>query len=61
MATDANETYPTWSADGEWVAFASDRDGDMEIYAVRKDGTDLRQLTNNDDPDIEPNWLPVSP
>ena len=31
--------YPVWSADGERVAFQSDREGDQAIYWERADGT----------------------
>ena len=31
--------YPVWSADGERVAFQSDREGDLAIYWQRADGT----------------------
>ena len=35
----------SWSPDGERIAFESDVDGDMDIYTMREDGTDRRQLT----------------
>ena len=35
----------SWSPDGARIAFESDVDGDMDIYTMREDGTDLRQLT----------------
>jgi Tol biopolymer transport system component len=35
-----------YSADGQWIAFCSMRDGDPDIYVMRSDGTDVRQLTN---------------
>jgi Tol biopolymer transport system component len=38
-----------------WVAFASDRDGDREIYMMRSDGSAIVQLTNNTFMDDEPN------
>ena len=31
--------YPVWSADGRWVAFQSDREGDLGIFWQRADGT----------------------
>ena len=40
------------------IAFASDADGDMEIYSINPDGTGLRQLTTNTVSDLAPAWLP---
>jgi TolB protein len=41
--------YPSWSADGVWILFASNRGGssfdEFNIYLLRPDGTDLRKLT----------------
>ena len=40
------------------IAFTSDRDGDWEIFEMNADGTEVRQLTDNDYADIEPAWAP---
>ena len=36
---------PTWSPDGQRIAFETNREGNFEIYSVRLDGTDVRNLT----------------
>ena len=33
---------------GDRIAFGSDRNGDYEIFVMNADGTNVRQLTNND-------------
>jgi TolB protein len=53
---------PTWSADGTRIAFASDRDGDYEIYRMRArpegETNHPVQLTDNDTEDADPAWAP---
>ncbi|MBI3864000.1 MAG: PD40 domain-containing protein [Planctomycetia bacterium] len=49
---------PAWSPDGRWIAFASDRDGDIELYKVRRDGTELTRLTTEPGIDCRPRWSP---
>ena len=36
---------PVWSGDGGWIAYASDRSGTFQIYVMRADGSDERQVT----------------
>jgi Tol biopolymer transport system component len=57
---DANDFDPSWSPDGDKIAFVSFRDGsnNMEIYVMNADGTDQTRLTENDALDREPSWSP---
>jgi len=36
----------TVSPDGQWIVFTSIRSGDLELYLMRPDGSDVRQVTN---------------
>lgn len=38
------------------VAFYSERDGNAEIYSMFPDGSDLKRLTTNTFPDLDPAW-----
>ena len=40
------------------IAFASNRDGDYEIYVTAVDGNGLAKLTNNTADDFDPAWSP---
>lgn len=46
------------SASNGRIAFASDRDGDFEIFSVLPDGTGLVKLTDNTTDDDDPAWSP---
>jgi serine/threonine protein kinase len=46
------------SPDGKWIAFDSNRHGNMDIWIMAKDGTKLRQLTINLAHDWYPRWSP---
>jgi Tol biopolymer transport system component len=50
---------PVWSPDGAWLAFYSDCDGNREIYTMRSNGSDRRQLTHTSGIyNWFPNWSP---
>jgi Tol biopolymer transport system component len=46
------------SPDHEWLAFHSNRSGNQDIWLMRKDGRDLRQLTTDKADDEWPTWSP---
>ena len=52
------DTHPAWSPDGERLAFASNRDGDYEIYVLHLETGDLLQITDDDGADSHPTWSP---
>jgi len=39
---------PSWFPDGKRIAFQSDRSGRMEVWVMKADGTDARQITGAD-------------
>lgn len=51
---------PAFSPDGRRIAFASNADGNWEIYVVNSDGTGLLRLTRNPASEANPSWSPDS-
>lgn len=37
-----NNSFPQWSHDGKKLVFTSDRDGDMELYVMNADGSNVK-------------------
>ncbi|MBS1768336.1 MAG: PD40 domain-containing protein [Acidobacteria bacterium] len=54
---DALDFNPTFSADGEFVVFDSNRSGSSEIWRIRTNGKDIEQLTF-DGENTNPSFLP---
>jgi Tol biopolymer transport system component len=51
------DTAPSWSPDGQAIAFMSDRDGSgSDIYLMRPDGSDQRPITHHRATDTMPTW-----
>ena len=43
----AYDTHPVWSPDGKRIAFASNREGSMDIYLVNREGGTPKRLTTH--------------
>lgn len=41
----SEDSFPSWSHDGHWIFYASNRGGDMQVWKMRSDGSDAKQIT----------------
>lgn len=57
LDSEANETDPALSPNRQLIVFASDFDGDFDLYLIQPDGTGGRALTTNDTPERQPRWI----
>ena len=59
LTNGGNNAACSFSPDGQWIAFNSLRNNDQaDIFIMRPDGTDVRQVTNDPEPDWQPQWEP---
>ncbi len=54
----SDDQQPRWSPDGRWLAFASDRSGQSQIYLAGEDDTEPVQVTNLEGDSYSPDWSP---
>src|SRR5262249_817249 len=52
------DVLPDWSPDGDWIVF-SRIDANMQVFAVRPDGSGLTQLTDGRGDKMLPRWRPA--
>ncbi|MEJ6011401.1 amidohydrolase family protein [Novosphingobium aquae] len=54
----AFEVQPTFSPDGKWIAYVSDRTGGDNVWIARADGSGARRITEDDDGAVRtsPEW-----
>jgi dipeptidyl aminopeptidase/acylaminoacyl peptidase len=53
------ESRPSWSPDGQKLAFTTSRDGNPEIYVMNADGSGPTRLTKSSAFDNSPDWQPT--
>lgn len=54
-----NDATPVWSPDGTQIVFASDKEGNFDVYRLQVDTGQVTNLTlNNPAQDIHPSWSP---
>ncbi len=51
-----HDAQPSWSPNGQLIAFESTRRGDTDVYVVRPDGSSLKELTFSQGFDGDPAW-----
>ncbi|HEV2990625.1 MAG TPA: hypothetical protein VG759_19470, partial [Candidatus Angelobacter sp.] len=56
----SREEDPSWSPDGKWIAFVSDKSGTDQVWMAHEDGTGLKKLSEGDGEKSNIQWAPDS-
>jgi tricorn protease len=56
----ARDVYPRFSPDGKWIAFSSDRNGNLDVFIIPSEGGVAKQLTFHSADDTVLGWSPDS-
>ncbi len=54
----ARDVYPRFSPDGKWIAFSSERNGNLDVFLMPSGGGTVKQLTAHSADDAVLNWTP---
>jgi Tol biopolymer transport system component len=54
----AEDSQPAWSADGQQIAFVSNREGQYTIYVMDAQGRNSHRLTDSPQNNFSPTWSP---
>ena len=52
----ARDVYGRFSPDGKWIAFSSDREGNMDVFLIPAGGGQAKKLTNHSSDDTVVGW-----
>jgi len=55
-AMDGNEVMPRISPDGQWLAFSSNQNGNMDVYVMPMAGGNILQITHHEATDEVDSW-----
>lgn len=55
---EGSETHPTFSADGQWIAFSGQYGGNTDVYVIPAVGGEPKRLTWHPGPDVVQGWTP---
>jgi Tol biopolymer transport system component len=58
IASSREDSRGAWSPDGKWIAFNSDRSGEMNIWLESLENGSSRELTKGPGGDFQSNWSP---
>ncbi|HEY8187875.1 MAG TPA: S41 family peptidase [Pyrinomonadaceae bacterium] len=56
----ARDVYGRFSPDGKWIAFSSDRNGNLDVFVIPANGGTAKQLTTHSADDTVLGWSPDS-
>ncbi len=56
LTTGGHESSPTFSPDGQWIAFAGEYDGNRDVYVMRASGGEPKRLTWHPAQDAPVGW-----
>src|SRR5262245_17268438 len=56
----ARDAFPRFSPDGKWIAFSSDRNGNLDVFIIPAGGGQVKALTTHSADDAVLNWSPDS-
>jgi len=54
----ARDAFPRFSPDGKWIAFSSDRNGNLDVFIIPSTGGAAKQLTYHSADDTVLGWTP---
>ena len=54
----AQDESPSWSPDGKWIAWSSNRTGNYDIFVMDRTGDKKKNLTNTPKNEKKPGWQP---